>query len=101
MAGRLTEGASLTGGDVSRGRWRRWTAHSSFCSSKMTPSKANHLAQHAGVRAFRRKLPQGSLLLGHRGVLRSELRFATSTLPQLSAVAACYTTSGDTARKET
>jgi hypothetical protein len=43
--------------------------------------KADHLAQHAGIRAFRQQLAQGSLLVGHRGVLGSELRLATQPYP--------------------
>ena len=35
--------------------------------------KADHLTQHARIRAFRQQLTQGSLLIGHRGVLGSEL----------------------------
>jgi hypothetical protein len=39
--------------------------------------KADHLAQHARSRAFRQQIAQGSLLVGHPGVLGSELRLAT------------------------
>jgi hypothetical protein len=44
-------------------------------------SKANHLAQHADICAFRQKPTQGTLLVGHRGVLGSELRITTQPYP--------------------
>ena len=39
--------------------------------------KADHLAQKRRVRALLQKLPKGNPLVGHRGVLGSELRVAT------------------------
>ena len=43
--------------------------------------KADHLAQERGIGSFRQQLAQGSLVVGHRGVLGSVLRLATQPYP--------------------
>jgi hypothetical protein len=55
MGGRLMARSSLSGAIVSRLMYRaRWTAHSSFCSSKSTPIRLETAAS-LGARPVRRR----------------------------------------------